>query len=269
MRFGEAEAVLATLGDEAFRRAVERDRWENHGVSMRGGRARRKSPCARFSASKKWRLGVIISGDLRMNKKLLIFTAVMVAAGRLFGADDAPAPKPDQPEEPKVYTLTDEEKAAGWRLLFDGKNNYGFRGLTYNDFINRGWKIDHGTFFCVKDFKDMGLMTGGHIITEDQYVDFEFAFEWKLSVSGKSGIMYEASGTREKPEGFVYSIIDDVHNPGWIEGRPDPPHRGALQHYSARCGQEAESGRPMERRANPCAGQSRRALAERREGGGV
>ena len=66
----------------------------------------------------------------------------------------------------------------------------------------------------------MGRVTGGHLITQDQYTDFEFAFEWKLSVSGKSGIMYFAAGTREKPEGFVYSIMDDVHNPDGLKGGP-------------------------------------------------
>ena len=131
-----------------------------------------------------------------------------------------PAAKPEQPAEIKPYTLTDEEKAAGWQMVFDGKNNYALRGLTYNDFINRGWRIDRGSLFCVKEIKDMGLMTGGHLITTDQFTDFEFRFEWKLSVSGKSGIMYFAEGTREKPEGFIYSIMDDVHNPDGLKGGP-------------------------------------------------
>jgi hypothetical protein len=155
-------------------------------------------------------------------KLLSVMFAVLVAARVLVAQEKDPTPpaNPDQPQEFKPFTLTDEERAAGWRILFDGKNNYGLRGLTYNDFINRGWRIDHGTLFCVKEIKDMGIMTGGHLITTDQYVDFEFAFEWKLSVSGKTGIMYFAAGTRQKPEGFIYSIIDDVHNPDGLKGGP-------------------------------------------------
>ena len=57
------------------------------------------------------------------------FVLTLLIAGSSFAADPAP------------NTLTDQEKAAGWKILFDGKNNYGLRGLTYNDFINRGWKI--------------------------------------------------------------------------------------------------------------------------------
>jgi hypothetical protein len=133
----------------------------------------------------------------------------------------AQLPKPPDETPSPTYTLTDEEKAAGWKILFDGKNNYGLRGLTYNDFINRGWKIgERGTLFCVKTIKDMGRVTGGHLITAEQYLDFEFSFEWKLSVSGKSGIMYFAGGTKEKPIGFVYSIIDDTHHPDGLKGGP-------------------------------------------------
>lgn len=165
-----------------------------------------------------------------MIMKMLPLTLVTMvfAAGMLVaqdkqtppGAPPDPAAQPDQPVEVKPYVLSDEERAAGWRLIFDGKNNYGLRGLTFNDFINRGWRIDRGSLFCVKEIKDMGLMTGGHLITTEQYLDFEFAFEWKLSVSGKSGIMYFAEGTREKPEGFIYSIMDDVHNPDGLKGGP-------------------------------------------------
>jgi hypothetical protein len=63
-------------------------------------------------------------------------------------------------------------------------------------------------------------MTGGHIITLDLYRDFEFHFEWKLSVSGKSGVMYFATGTAKDPKGFIYTIMDDVHNPDGLKGGP-------------------------------------------------
>jgi hypothetical protein len=159
-----------------------------------------------------------------MNPKLLSLIAVIVCAARLGLAQEPPARTGDKPEdkkeEIKVFTLTDEERAAGWRILFDGRNNYGLRGLTYNDWINRGWRIDRGSIFCVKEIKDMGLMTGGHLITLDQYLDFEFHFEWKLSVSGKSGIMYFATGTAKQPQGFIYTIMDDVHNPEGLKGGP-------------------------------------------------
>ncbi len=148
----------------------------------------------------------------------------LLAFGAIAWAQDPPPRDPGLPKPPDetpspIYTLTEEETAAGWKILFDGQNNKGLRGLTYNDWINRGWKIgERHTIFCVKDFKDMGRVTGGHLITAEQYLDFEFVFEWKLSVSGKSGIMYFAGGTRDKPVGFIYTIVDDTHNPDSLKG---------------------------------------------------
>jgi hypothetical protein len=149
--------------------------------------------------------------------RILSFALLLCTAA----AQDRSAPKPPDETPSPIYTLTDEEKAEGWKILFDGKNNLGLRGLTYNDWINRGWKIgERHTIFCEKSFKQMGLVTGGHLITAEQYEDFEFTWEWKLSVSGKSGIMYFAGGTRDKPVGFIYNIVDDTHNPDGLKGGP-------------------------------------------------
>jgi hypothetical protein len=112
------------------------------------------------------------------------------------------------------------EDEAGWRPIFDGKGHQGFRGLIHNDFLNYGWNIVDGVLTCPKDIEHMGRVTGGNIITAEQFWDFEFNFEWKLSVSGKTGVLYFATGTAQKPEGFVYHIVDDTHNPDGLKGGP-------------------------------------------------
>jgi hypothetical protein len=153
--------------------------------------------------------------------KILFCTLALLSLSAVAGAQDLSLPKPPDETPSPIYTLTDEEKAAGWKLIFDGKNNLGLRGLTYNDFINRGWKIgERHTLFCMKEIRKMGMITGGHLITAEQFLDFEFSFEWKLAVSGKSGIMYFAAGTKDKPVGFIYSIVDDTHHPDGLKGGP-------------------------------------------------
>ena len=149
-----------------------------------------------------------------------ILTIALVALASAAWAQDRSAPKPPDERPSPIYTVSEEEKAEGWKLLFDGKNISGLRGLTYSDFINRGWKIKNGALSCAKDFKHMGLVTGGHLITAEQYLDFEFHFEWKLAVSGKTGILYFVAGMREKPVGFIYSIVDDTHHPDGLKGGP-------------------------------------------------
>jgi hypothetical protein len=118
-------------------------------------------------------------------------------------------------------TLTAEEQAQGWRLLFDGRRIYGMRGVQRNDPIAAGWQIVGGELNLPKDVKDMDQMTGGDLITTDPYWDFEFRFEWKGTVSADSGIRYmliESSG--KTPLGLEYQIIDDVHNSTSLKGGP-------------------------------------------------
>lgn len=115
-------------------------------------------------------------------------------------------------------SLTDAEKAAGWKLLFDGKSAQGLRPMRNP---NAGWKVEGGTLSLPKDIKQSGKVTGGDLATIEQFTDFEFAFQWKLSVSSNTGVLYLARGSiGQKPTGCEYQIIDDVHHPDGLKGGP-------------------------------------------------
>ena len=78
-----------------------------------------------------------------------------------------------------VNKLTRAEKAAGWTLLFDGKTLNGWRGF-HSDKVPAGWAIEDG---CIKKVPAQGELgqAGGDLITVDQFDNFEFSVEWKLS----------------------------------------------------------------------------------------
>ncbi len=79
--------------------------------------------------------------------------------------------------------LTSEEKAGGWKLLFDGKDvSANFRGYK-KDKVPEGWVAEDGAIVRKKG--------GGDIITKDQYESFEFSTDWKISPGGNSGIMFK------------------------------------------------------------------------------
>ncbi len=116
-------------------------------------------------------------------------------------------------------TLTSEEQAQGWKLLFDGTRLTGLRGVERSDPLSAGWKIENGEVNLPKEVKEMGRMTGGDLITTEAYWDFDFRFEWKASVSANSGVRYmlgQASG--QTPPGLEYQILDDVHTPIGLKG---------------------------------------------------
>ena len=105
-------------------------------------------------------------------------------------------------------TLTQAERDAGWELLFDGRSLDGWRG--YNmDALPGGWAVVDGTLSRTG--------TGGDIITDRSFGDFELSLEWRLEEGGNSGVFYRAAEGEEwvyhsAPEMQV--LDDDVHPDG-------------------------------------------------------
>ena len=105
-----------------------------------------------------------------------------------------------------MNTLTAAEKAAGWRLLFDGTTTAGWRGYKQSA-VPTGWSVVDGTL----------TKTGpaGDIITREKYRDFELEVDWKISTGGNSGIFYR--GTEEYDHIYwsapEFQLLDDAHAP--------------------------------------------------------
>ncbi len=114
-----------------------------------------------------------------------------------------------------VNELTKAEKSAGWRLLFDGKSFTGWRGF-HSDKVPGGWVVEEG---CIKKVQAEGELgqAGGDLITADQFENFEFSIEWKLSKGGNSGIKYLVSEslppTGKSGVAFEYQVLDDDSHP--------------------------------------------------------
>jgi hypothetical protein len=124
-----------------------------------------------------------------------------------------------QPQTP-ANQLTNEENAAGWRLLFDGKTFNGWRGF-HSDKTPEGWTIEDG---CIKKIPAHGELgqAGGDLITTDQFSSFELSLEWKLSKGGNNGIKYLVSEnlppTGKSGVSFEYQVLDDENHPDAKEG---------------------------------------------------
>ena len=123
--------------------------------------------------------------------------------------------QPQQPAQPApaassgsttANTLTDSERAAGWKLLFDGTTGAGWRGYRQQT-LPAGWQVKDGALTRVAG--------GGDIITDEQFKNFELALEWKISPGGNSGIFYRAS---EDSDAIYWNapemqVLDDARHP--------------------------------------------------------
>jgi hypothetical protein len=89
----------------------------------------------------------------------------------------------------KNNELTPEEKALGWRLLFDGNSAELWRGWNQKGLPAKGWVVADG---CLKCAKTNGRPNGGggDLVTVEEFTDFEFRWEWRISKAGNSGVEY-------------------------------------------------------------------------------
>ena len=142
-----------------------------------------------------------------------------------------------EPQTPP-NTLSEKEKAEGWKLLWDGKTGEGWIGLkSLKDttrtgapvFPEKGWSmsrgvltvlprkgISNGTWVDLPP-EDAKLGGGGDIVTIKKYKDFEFKFDFKLTAAANSGVKYFYDETKNKGTCEEYQILDKAH-PDWKKG---------------------------------------------------
>lgn len=113
-------------------------------------------------------------------------------------------------------TLTEEEKAGGWELLFDGETMNGWRDYNGTT-LTEPWHVVDG---CIQA-KGEGSDGTGYIVTDKIYENFELVWDWKLTKGGNSGMLYHVI---ERPQykvpyvtGPEYQLLDVPNFPGELE----------------------------------------------------
>lgn len=105
--------------------------------------------------------------------------------------------------DPTPNTLTQDERAAGWRLLFDGQTSEGWRGFKKPSFPDKGWVVENGTL------RHVGKTGGGDLVTTEKFSDYEFVFEWSINEGGNGGVKYFITEDRATAIGHEYQIMGE------------------------------------------------------------
>jgi 3-keto-disaccharide hydrolase len=146
--------------------------------------------------------------------------------------------------------LTAEEKAAGFKLLFDGKSYAGWEDPTRKSPPGDNFVIEDG---CLKSTSHPKI--DEDLFTKETFSDFDLQFDWKISARGNSGVKYriqkriflldeklprfedQVNAALKKPRkdrpakgqeyviGFEHQITDNAENPDAV--RNGPRHRTA------------------------------------------
>jgi hypothetical protein len=112
-------------------------------------------------------------------------------------------------------TLTEQEKANGLSLLWDGKTTAGWRGAYKDKFPENGWQTKDGVLSVVKS-DGAESRNGGDIVCNNEYVAFDLQFEFKLTEGANSGVKYfvtEKENNQGSAIGLEYQILDDDKHP--------------------------------------------------------
>ncbi len=126
---------------------------------------------------------------------------------------------------PPPNTLSDCEKADGWKMLWDGKTSAGWVGVKSGckTFPTKGWVMKDGVLTvlpqtCIVNGKwgklppeQANLGGGGDICTDREYKDFILKLEFKLTRAANSGIKYFYRQGVNKSSTLEYQILHPEH----------------------------------------------------------
>jgi hypothetical protein len=135
-----------------------------------------------------------------MNKKIII-PAILIAcaflnAGIGFG---------------QANTLTAEEKQAGWKLLFNGKDLKGWHSYLQSK-PGKTWEVQDGAIFLNKTEKST-YQDCADLTTDAEFENFDFKVQFKMEPCANSGVMFYVHESPDYKESWVTGPemqIDDL-----------------------------------------------------------
>ena len=122
-------------------------------------------------------------------------------------------------------TLTDAEKADGWKLVWDGRTFDGWLSVKSGckEVPSKGWVIKDGTLTMrpvsgIADGKwfplppeEQKLGGGGDIVTAKKYRNFAFKFDFRLTENANSGVKYFYDENLNKGTCEEYQVLENGH----------------------------------------------------------
>jgi hypothetical protein len=116
--------------------------------------------------------------------------------------------------------LTPQEKSAGWKLLFNGKDMTGWDDPRQKTPPGDAWTVEDG---CLKACPHPRIVED--LFTRETFRDFELEFEWRISPAGNSGVKYRVQDHVFVPDGLPGRFEDHV-NLSLERPRADRPAKG-------------------------------------------
>lgn len=115
--------------------------------------------------------------------------------------------------------ISEQEKAQGYKLLFNGQNFDGWKNGSSTAAADSRWKIENGILAITSN---TSKSPGVDLISDQKYGAFELQFDFKLTDVANSGVKYfvEMLGEdgKKSPLGLEYQVLDDEKHPDAKQG---------------------------------------------------
>jgi len=140
------------------------------------------------------------------SKRKIVFSLLMMSC--VFSCQPNPTKEKSFPktanEQLPNNTLSNDEIAVGWELLFDGKKMNHWRGYNRDSLPDSEWRIDDA----------QNLIAGKtDIISKRKFENFEMKLDYQLLEGSDSGVFYRVIEAEAYPIWFnapEYSLLDDA-----------------------------------------------------------
>ena len=148
-------------------------------------------------------------------QKITIITALAVTM--LFSA----------PSKSNTPTVPKQEK--GWIQLFDGKSLKGWHNYG-NKPASAVWTVQDGVIFYDKSKREKGLKISNDLVTDKEFENFHFKYDWKLSPNGNSGLIFwvQEDSTKHKQTYHTGPEMQVLDNDGHSDGKINKHRAGNL-----------------------------------------
>jgi hypothetical protein len=157
----------------------------------------------------------------QVRRVVVVGALVIVPATWSTARDSAASANQQDASSGTPNTLTEQEKAAGWRLLFDGKSADQWRKYNGKELSDK-WQVKDGALVLTGG-------GGGDIVTKDQFDSYELVLEYRITPKGNSGLMFHVQEIDGPPylTGPEVQIQDndgpDPQKAGWLYQLYPPP----------------------------------------------
>jgi hypothetical protein len=122
-----------------------------------------------------------------------------------------------------LNTLSPQENAQGFKLLFNGKDLTNWRGVMLKTPPTAGWTIENGVLHALAaDSSEKGVRSD--LVSIQQFKAFELNFDFKMDEGANSGVKYfftESAANLKEGIGPEFQIMDNAYQAKSKAGLPE------------------------------------------------